>query len=372
MIEYLFPGKELHKIKPPRMDIGEFISFKGYNPLGKGQQAVHNSGSSMLKDTPSFKQKVLTFINDHFKYSTDSNSASINDFINNQIDNLTKFKSNKQFRNKLLNHIFSNIDNYEFQEDIDTDYLYISLILFFVIEYNLFKSTHSDHDFTKQKAMTKYQNEQMFLIDIFRNFKEQETINYISDVCFGRYYFLEVHFQEKENPRVVPLQIVSEFLLTQNKHLEDFDFSEQKRIQSVALLNDNDLETQNNRVPQLISSSARKKYKTDPRLSKTVLSKAEYKCEINKDHMTFFTKKGVLFSESHHLIPMAFQEKLIPINIDREENIVSLCPTCHRAVHLGNDDEKNKRLKILYDKKNSSLQNCGINISFDDLLTYYL
>jgi hypothetical protein len=59
MIELLFPRSELHTVKPPRMNIGEFISFIGYNPLGKGQQAVHNSGSSMLKDTPSFKKVVF-------------------------------------------------------------------------------------------------------------------------------------------------------------------------------------------------------------------------------------------------------------------------------------------------------------------------
>ena len=63
MIENLFPEKILKKVSPPRMEIGEFITFVGYNPLGKGQQAVHNSGSSMLKDTPSFKMKVIDFIN---------------------------------------------------------------------------------------------------------------------------------------------------------------------------------------------------------------------------------------------------------------------------------------------------------------------
>jgi 5-methylcytosine-specific restriction protein A len=69
---------------------------------------------------------------------------------------------------------------------------------------------------------------------------------------------------------------------------------------------------------------------------------------------------------------MAFQKKFLPINIDREENIVSLCPICHRAVHFGNKEEKLKRLNILFEKRKDSLNSCNLSITFEILKKYYL
>ena len=373
MIEYLFPPTELHKVKPPRMEIGDFFAFKKYNPLGKGQQAVHNSGSSMLKDTPSFKKKVLSFINEHFKYSDEYyESEDINKFISYQVESLLKFKQNIYYRSKCLEEIFDNIDDLNFSNNIKTDYLYISLVLFFVKEYNFFKSNHADHAFTKKKAAEYYKSENKFIRRFVEQLKIQQSIKYISDICFGRYYFLEVHFQEKINPRNVPLSIVKEFLFTQKKHLEDYDLIEQKEIQSVKPLTSNELEKFNNRNPELVRTSGRKSYKTNFRLAKTVLFKIDYKCELNSSHVTFTTKYESQFSESHHLIPMSFQDKYLPINIDREENITSLCPTCHRAIHLGNEKEKKTRLNILFNKKKTKLKECGLDISFEKLISLYL
>lgn len=372
MIEYLFPTAKLHTVKPPRMNIGKFIAFKGYNPLGIGQQAVHNSGSSMLKDTPSFKLKVLSFINEHFKYSDDDNNINTKLYISMQVDSLQKFKNNKRYRNICLNEIFDDVYTLSFSGNIRSEYLYISLIMFFVKEYNFLKSRQQEHSFTKTKALQYYSTEKDLIKQYVLQLQKPTSIKYLSDICFGRYYFLEVHFLEKKNPRNVPKQIMHEFLQTQKKHIDDFDLTEQKEIQSVKTLTIKDLSKQNNRKPVLIETSGRKSYKTNPRLAKTVLAKAAFKCEINNNHMTFFTKKGILFSESHHLIPMSFQERFFPTNIDRVENIVSLCPTCHRAVHLGNENEKKTRLDILYRKKIGNLIKCKIELSFDELLAFYI
>lgn len=372
MIEYLFPPSELHKVRPPRMKIGEFFAFNEYNPLGKGQQAVHNSGSSMLKDTPSFKLKVLSFINEHFKYSDGGNNINLKTYISKQVDSLRKFKANKRYRNICLGEIFDDVNTLTFSNNIKSEYFYISLIMLFVKEYNFLKSTHQAHSLTKDKALEYYSTENDLIRKYVFQLRNQTSIKYLSDICFGRYYFLEVHFQEKIKPRNVPKQIVYEFLQTQKKHIDDFDLTAQKEIQSVKILTEEQLLIQNNRKPKLVETSGRKSYKTNHQVAKTVLSKVAYKCEINNNHMTFFTKKGILFSESHHLIPMSFQEKYLPINIDREENITSLCPTCHRAVHLGSDDVKKARIGILYKKKIENLKKCGINLTFTELMSFYV
>lgn len=373
MIEYLFPDSELQKVKPPKMKIGEFYTFKGNNNLlGVGSQAVHNSGSSMLLDTPLFKWKVISFIDDHFKYSNSENNANIPSFIEEQVDSLLRFKSDKQYRAKCIADIFDKANTLSFSSSIKAEYLYISLILFFVKEFNFFRSKHRDHVVTKKNAQDSYKSEAKFIEEYVYQLQKQPNIKYLSDVCFGRYYFLEVHFSEKVSPRNVPTEIVKVFLHTQKKHSEDFDLIEQRDIQTVTGLNADELERENNRIPTKIDRKKGQTYKTNPRLAKTVLARLNYKCEINNRHMTFFTKKGIQFSESHHLLPMSFQDRFLPLNIDREENITSLCPTCHRAVHLGNESEKRERLLILYNSKHESLESRGIKLSFEELLSLYI
>ena len=75
--------------------------------------------------------------------------------------------------------------------------------------------------------------------------------------------------------------------------------------------------------------------------------------------------------EAHHLLPMSSQKDFLSINIDREENIVCICPNCHRAIHYGNIDEKRERLSKLYDIRENELKQSGINISKQELLKLY-
>ena len=75
--------------------------------------------------------------------------------------------------------------------------------------------------------------------------------------------------------------------------------------------------------------------------------------------------------EGHHLIPMKAQKDFPTINIDRTENIVCICPTCHRMAHHGNRTTREKVLKLLYSERKKRLLEAGINISFQDLLNKY-
>ncbi len=370
MIEYLFPEDELEVVKPSKMNIGPFVTFKGYNPLGKGNQAVHNSGSSMLKDTPMFEVKVLNFINEHFKFSS-TKTDDVRSFISIQVDNLVKFKNDISFRKAVLSELFPK-KPFEFDDDIESDYFYISLVLFFVREYHFLKSTKHSHSFTKESCKKYYSNEQDLLSEYYSKLTSINKIDYLSDVCYGRYYFLEVHFLEKDNPRSVPLELVGEYLFTINKNFGSFDLLEQKEIQTAKPLDDKLLDEKGNRKPELQKSKYSEKYKTDPRISKTVIEKAEYQCQIDNKHMTFYTTKNILFAEGHHLIPMSFQKHFLPINLDRKENIISLCPVCHRAVHLGNEKEKEKRLEILFKIKQKELKDVKLEIDFKELISLYI
>lgn len=110
-------------------------------------------------------------------------------------------------------------------------------------------------------------------------------------------------------------------------------------------------------------------YKRDPRIAINALKNAEYKCEYCLEHQTFIRKANCLpYTEPHHLIPMRAQ-KDFSVNLDVENNIVSLCSNCHNLIHYGKEAEI--LLRKLYNERAQLLKQAGIDIAFKDLLDYY-
>lgn len=198
-------------------------------------------------------------------------------------------------------------------------------------------------------------------------------------------YFISQSILEKYEDRIKKLSIYNkepeiiltlseELIVADSENLEDeIEESTQKRIiTSFAYdITSDKFYKQNNRVPVSYKTKTGIKYKTNPRISKTALQLAEYKCQVDSQkHITFVSKLGQQYMEAHHLIPMHAQ-KDFSINLDRVENIVSICPTCHSAIHLGNDAVRMNYLTTLYFLKIKELNQVGINISIGDLFTKY-
>lgn len=100
-------------------------------------------------------------------------------------------------------------------------------------------------------------------------------------------------------------------------------------------------------------------------------SQSNYKCEFDENHITFIAKSNEKnYIEAHHLIPFAFRNKF-ELSIDVVENIVCLCPNCHRRIHLATDEEKILLIKPLFEKNYDKLNKVGINVDYSDLLSFY-
>jgi len=128
----------------------------------------------------------------------------------------------------------------------------------------------------------------------------------------------------------------------------------------------------NNRKPKLEENS-RTQYVTDRRIKETVFKNSDYKCFFDKSHKTFLRINGTQFMEGHHIIPMKAQKDFKNINIDRVENILCICPNCHRKIHLSLEEEKKQLLKKVYEAKKEDLTKAKLNISLNDLYKkYYL
>ena len=111
-------------------------------------------------------------------------------------------------------------------------------------------------------------------------------------------------------------------------------------------------------------------------ISKQALKEENFKCMFDNSHETFLTMRGTPYMEGHHLIPCTtsnaehFWSKYSR-NIDCVENIICLCPTCHRRIHFGSKEEKDVIITSLYNKRIRLLTAVGLNISLEELLSLY-
>ena len=129
----------------------------------------------------------------------------------------------------------------------------------------------------------------------------------------------------------------------------------------------------------LVSSIQKTKVdiRRDGMIGALALSRGNYLCEYNDEHRTFIARSnGKQYMEAHHIIPFNQAEYIYnkhKVNIDCVENIVSLCPICHRAVHLGEFDTKLNILKKLYDMRIDAIHSIGLSkFSFEDLVKVYI
>lgn len=113
----------------------------------------------------------------------------------------------------------------------------------------------------------------------------------------------------------------------------------------------------------------------NPLFGKLAIKKAKYKCCYNNTHKTFTSRSsGKPFMEAHHLIPIKYAKEIYEkykLNIDCIENIVSLCPNCHRAVHYGANNVKKDKITDLYNKMNEGYKEIGLEIDLEELFKMY-
>ncbi len=108
--------------------------------------------------------------------------------------------------------------------------------------------------------------------------------------------------------------------------------------------------------------------------SERALMLANYRCENNQNHTSFLSKRtNTNYVEAHHLIPLShYYDDEYNHSIDVSSNIVSLCPTCHKCIHLGNDEEKLSILiKLLSDERKKRLSDAGILVDIEGLRSLY-
>jgi len=84
-------------------------------------------------------------------------------------------------------------------------------------------------------------------------------------------------------------------------------------------------------------------------------------CCLDSSHLTFTSRlTGKPFLEAHHVIPVNATPRFPGKNLDETDNIVALCPSCHRQIHHGSFDDIKIILSQLLKSRYALLNRLGL------------
>lgn len=98
---------------------------------------------------------------------------------------------------------------------------------------------------------------------------------------------------------------------------------------------------------------------------------ANNECFFDKNHTTFTSRRSSKpFMEAHHLIAMEHQNRF-EFSLDVPENILCICPNCHRKIHHGAEKEVKPLLDLAFGIRSKDLTKRGLDISLEELYSLY-
>lgn len=174
----------------------------------------------------------------------------------------------------------------------------------------------------------------------------------------------ELYLNSNKNKRVIDVpNMNSLYYVTISDKLEK-EISKKDRKNINVLLEDENYHNSDELRTDIIEGSKGKykvsgseKFKRDIKRAENAISKAEYKCEVDKNHEIFISNiTGKNYVEAHHLIPIKYSDLFNGINIDVEENIISLCVVCHKKLHHGKLNDIIPILTKLYNERKDALE----------------
>lgn len=134
------------------------------------------------------------------------------------------------------------------------------------------------------------------------------------------------------------------------------------------------------------ASSKTNKYLTKSEQKNWALARSSYTCEIDPAHLSFpvnYSGHSVNYMEAHHLIPMSQQFRFdranplydttrnIHANLDQSNNLISLCPICHKAIHHSVAAYRNAIIATLFNNRQTALNAIIPGITLQELISYY-
>ncbi|MCH4983831.1 HNH endonuclease [Macrococcoides goetzii] len=170
------------------------------------------------------------------------------------------------------------------------------------------------------------------------------------------------------------ISFVSQILIDQETEIDNLSDqlidSKQNTINNSKLFIENDIKSPEIR-PEPITVNNVKRYRRNLLEVRKAKVSANYVCEYDNKHVTFENNyDNKPYIEAHHLIPMAAQG-LFKYNIDFADNIICLCPNCHRRIHYGVKSDKIEMVQKFYKDRHEKIESFKVEIKYNDLKLFY-
>ncbi len=177
----------------------------------------------------------------------------------------------------------------------------------------------------------------------------------------------DFYFDKTNNIKIKPFKGIYDAIAKNELAIE---LNENKEFMSEEDINQLILKTKNSLINHNEIDSA-DDLKANPLVKREAKEKSKYKCQFDPSHITFVSKSDNNdYVEGHHLIPFS-KRKDFDVNIDIVDNIVCLCPNCHRKIHLSVDEERNAIIEKLFNTRKDSLLEQGIFLELEELKSLY-
>ena len=110
-------------------------------------------------------------------------------------------------------------------------------------------------------------------------------------------------------------------------------------------------------------------------IKKQAKKQGNYSCaleKINNCRPIYFTAKSnnENYLEVHHFIPREFRNDF-SYSVEVLANYITLCPRCHRQIHLAVDRERKHLINALHEERKDRLELVGLKIDLSGIYEYY-
>ena len=124
--------------------------------------------------------------------------------------------------------------------------------------------------------------------------------------------------------------------------------------------------------PPSISPSGKRIYPRCAAVSLNALNLAGNVCAVDPEHPSFLRRdRSSMYMEPHHLIPMSLTD-YFHVDLDREQNIFSLCSNCHNQIYYGTKEDVRILIAKLFSSREDEICSIlGRKITVDELCRIY-
>ncbi|AXK51618.1 HNH endonuclease [Spiroplasma alleghenense] len=405
----------------------EFESVEGIDRLKwpkkeKSNQEIHKQYKNPMVWTRLFEGNQNTFKKtlkgDLFKQVWDSNFSNDEKWI---LALLLLLDSNLQNKYQYFKSFYEEFLNLVSWLNLDREIIFIEIRELFmssnfekdILASDLFilNTFYKDKDFLKIFFNSTSAEKEEFKNHIFKNFSKKDSkqcfisnkffstkfhINSIKDELKILYYSNLISLELLKNNEDIKFDFISEYCRNFNLNdLKMLNFIKEnlftiKTILKNGFSNSSKFEKEEEAICDLKSLvlgddepqekevfatyiNLRSPSKRFEKLKPFVRKLNNYKCffeNINKCWYFPEKKEGNNYVEIHHLIPREFSGNF-GYSIEVAANYVSLCPNCHRMLHIGKSDFKKEYIKLLYLDRKNRLKKCKLDISLTELEDLY-